>query len=384
MIFRRIKRLARILFVLCVLTYIATPIISTAGGPLGGMPKDELKEALKKYHTDKVKKCDSETELINYAYQNFVKSRTGIIVAYSGEINGIGYEDLTDAELTLIVQKVIAINHPTILEDGIGLWGNIESINKGMMKFSDFTLVCISLNYRNSKEEMQRLNEYYRDCIREIYKGYDSKYVSDFMKSKLIHDFICENFDYDQSHTNYDDYSAVFKPIQDKNVMVCQGYCLMTYKLLALSGIESKIVISEDESHSWNIVKLDGNWYQLDVTNDDTGYFNGIYDYKYFLRAKAEEEARCTPAASSLLYEDISGLDYADSDYDASLNNLFSMDPFLYSFIFRFLASKEVFVYTLNFIILLAVITILFIYVRKRIRKERLKKNRKYEEYNSI
>lgn len=57
---------------------------------------------------------------------------------------------------------------------------------------------------------------------------------------------------------------------------VCEGYA-KAYKLLLNSmGIECDIVINAE--HAWNVVQLDGKWYLVDVTNDDSN--NGLM---YFL-----------------------------------------------------------------------------------------------------
>lgn len=58
---------------------------------------------------------------------------------------------------------------------------------------------------------------------------------------------------------------------------VCEGYAKAYKILLDAMGIPCDVVINED--HAWNVVCLDGNWYLVDVTNDDTNG-NGM---KFFL-----------------------------------------------------------------------------------------------------
>lgn len=368
----------------CILFIIILCLSSNISYASSGMTKKNFKEALEKYNTKKVINCNSENELISYAYDQFVNKYKGIIIAYSGRLNNKDYEDISNGELTYIMQEVIAIDHEDNLYDGASLWGNIEYINKGIMKFDDFTLICISINYKYTKNEINELNSFYNKCIQEIYAGYSVESLDDFQKCKLVHDFICENFDYDLSYTNYDDYNAIFNPINEKNVMVCQGYCLISYKLLALSGIESKIIISDDESHSWNIVLLDDLWYKMDVTNDDTGYFNNTYDYMYFLKANLNGKSNYSPAQSCLLYNDLSNLEYSDNDYDPSLNNLYGINSYIYIFIFRFLLSKANYLYILLTLFLVLNIYFIFKWIDKISKKQKEKKNKAYEDYNSI
>lgn len=60
---------------------------------------------------------------------------------------------------------------------------------------------------------------------------------------------------------------------------VCEGYAKAYKLLLNAMGIECDVVINAE--HAWNVVKLDGEWYLVDVTNDDTN--NGLM---YFLLGK--------------------------------------------------------------------------------------------------
>ena len=67
---------------------------------------------------------------------------------------------------------------------------------------------------------------------------------------------------------------------------VCQGYALFAQKLMQALGLESMYVVGEvyTGGHAWNLVKVDGEWYHVDMTwNDpvpDRG--NGVR-YDYFL-----------------------------------------------------------------------------------------------------
>lgn len=58
---------------------------------------------------------------------------------------------------------------------------------------------------------------------------------------------------------------------------VCEGYAKAYKLLMDAMGIPCDVVINEE--HAWNVVCLEGNWYLVDVTNDDTNG-NGM---NYFL-----------------------------------------------------------------------------------------------------
>lgn len=67
---------------------------------------------------------------------------------------------------------------------------------------------------------------------------------------------------------------------------VCQGYALAYKLLLDKCGIDSVLVTSNEMGHAWNLVKLDGSWYHVDVTWDDpTPNVEGGGTHKNFLRS---------------------------------------------------------------------------------------------------
>lgn len=63
----------------------------------------------------------------------------------------------------------------------------------------------------------------------------------------------------------------------------CEGLSLAFYRLALACGIESRIVVNQTLEHMWNIVRLDGKWYYLDITlakDDSDG------EAFYFLKSK--------------------------------------------------------------------------------------------------
>ena len=105
---------------------------------------------------------------------------------------------------------------------------------------------------------------------------------TDYMKIKKIYQYVGTHFDYDQTLSKFTDYDGL-----TAGTMVCQGYALLTYKLLWRAGIPARIVVgvSSNQPHGWNIVKLDGAWYNLDTTWDaaDSGTQSTMY-WHYFLK----------------------------------------------------------------------------------------------------
>lgn len=94
--------------------------------------------------------------------------------------------------------------------------------------------------------------------------------MSDFEKEKAIHDYIITHGEYGFLEGEQEEESYDSKGILLEGKGVCSSYSESMQLLLSLAGVESKIVLGEAEiEHSWNLVKLDGEWYHVDATWDD-------------------------------------------------------------------------------------------------------------------
>lgn len=91
-------------------------------------------------------------------------------------------------------------------------------------------------------------------------------------KVRAIHDYIIKTVRYEISD-NYDIYTA--KGALINKVAVCQGYALGFKALCDEAGIKCEMVYGtgisagQSISHAWNVVCVDGQWYQIDTTWDD-------------------------------------------------------------------------------------------------------------------
>lgn len=56
------------------------------------------------------------------------------------------------------------------------------------------------------------------------------------------------------------------------NIAVCQGYAIALRSIFERLGIENVLCRNDDQAvnHIWNMVKIDGEWYNIDVTWDDS------------------------------------------------------------------------------------------------------------------
>ena len=108
--------------------------------------------------------------------------------------------------------------------------------------------------------------------------------ASDYEKVKAIYDYICSHVTYDYaglSGTDPTTYSAWKALI--KGTSVCQGYANLFYRLALELGVDARIISGDGGGpHGWNIVRLDGKYYNVDATWDSQRV-EARLEYKYFL-----------------------------------------------------------------------------------------------------
>lgn len=109
--------------------------------------------------------------------------------------------------------------------------------------------------------------------------------LSEKEKELYIHDFICQNVRYDKLKKPYS--HEIIGPL-GQGVGVCEGIAKAVKILCDALGIWCIIALSEANPekkikyrHAWNVIRMDGKYYHLDATFDNTlGHGESIrYDY---------------------------------------------------------------------------------------------------------
>lgn len=136
--------------------------------------------------------------------------------------------------------------------------------------------VTYEFEYLESLEETKQVDQ----KVKKILKKIINKNMTRYEKIKTIHDYIVDHVEYDTS-TNYNSpYHALVN-----GSSACQGYANLLYKMLTEVGIPCRVVTGTAKGglHAWNMVKLEGKWYNIDTTWDDPvgafGQTNLRYDY---------------------------------------------------------------------------------------------------------
>ena len=216
-----------------------------------------------------------------------------IIVAYISlpYFSKAKYQRLND-DLTLAVenkQSEVTFEYVSS-KDHINLVFNNIILSKEYFYLSKLSYVT----YSNAKRTTFKLeyNDDYYQRKEELMKYIDSEInniisqidtsLSNVSILLQVNDYIINNYDYDYSYENYN----IIDTLKNKK-MTCSGYTILTKLILDKLGFENKIVCGSTKGtlsflyssvdHAWNLVKVDGMWYHLDITWNDTS--NSLLDY---------------------------------------------------------------------------------------------------------
>lgn len=134
---------------------------------------------------------------------------------------------------------------------------------------SDNTLLSISPAYSPGFSDLAAAKAAFDAKVNALTAGLSG---SDYDKAKTLHDRLCAATEYVSASNDQSAYGAL---VDGK--AVCAGYAKAYQHLLLQVGIPAWFVrgssinpnTKKSENHSWNLVKLDGQWYYTDVTWDD-------------------------------------------------------------------------------------------------------------------
>lgn len=137
-------------------------------------------------------------------------------------------------------------------------------------------IMSLELKYLPEKQYDRNL---YEQTVAEVLDATVYPGMEDWQMALSVHDYLIVNSTYDDSITKYRGYDLLVN-----GTAVCQGYAEAYMDLMNRVGIECVIVESEAMEHAWNLVRLDGNWYHVDLTWDDPSYEGGdMVSHDFFL-----------------------------------------------------------------------------------------------------
>lgn len=163
---------------------------------------------------------------------------------------------------------------------------DLETCFDNGVQINEFAWMDMYLGRQGTLEKnLEMCNRYYGK-MNEILKDIIHSNMSEFDKVKAIHDYIASNIIYNHNYDDLtlEDYSAY--GVLLNNIGVCNGYSELMMEMLMQVDVECKLITgTEKMNHKWNVVKIDGNWYQMDVTLDAATQLGREISYAYFLKS---------------------------------------------------------------------------------------------------
>jgi len=131
--------------------------------------------------------------------------------------------------------------------------------------------------------------------------------MTDYEKEKAVFDWMVENLGNDQGlltviPTSQSESDNPYGVLKNKNA-VCVGYATTFRLFMQMMDIETMVIHNNDNYHSWDLVKLDGEWYHTDVYN---AVNSGGYEYFNFndavLSSTQTWDTEFFPASTGIKY----------------------------------------------------------------------------------
>ena len=170
-------------------------------------------------------------------------------------------------------------------------------------------------DFANTPDKLQDTKAEFEKAADDILAGAGSQQAM-VERERAIHDYICKNTTYDESAPyNQSAYSVIVL-----HRSVCAGYSRAFQYLMNKAGLtcyyvpgttKDTSIGGEDGAHAWNIVCLDGEYYNIDVLWDDSAsetYGEDVYPFfnltdSAFLDHARDELALALPKCTGTKYK---------------------------------------------------------------------------------
>lgn len=131
-----------------------------------------------------------------------------------------------------------------------------------MDKAANLYYLRLNFNISVSDDKYPSVDSIVRSAVAECNSKTDG---SEYAKALWLHDWLLDQLEYDKSLKWSSAESAL-----TRRLGTCQSYESAYAKLLTAAGIENSETRDTYDGHTWNAMKLDGQWYQTDCTWDDS------------------------------------------------------------------------------------------------------------------
>ena len=131
-----------------------------------------------------------------------------------------------------------------------------------MDKAANLYYLRLNFNISVSDDKYPSVDSIVKSAVAECNSRTDG---SEYAKALWLHDWLLDQLEYDKTLKWSSAESAL-----TRGLGTCQSYESAYAKLLTAAGIENSETRDTYDGHTWNAMKLDGQWYQTDCTWNDS------------------------------------------------------------------------------------------------------------------
>ena len=221
------------------------------------------------------------------AMRDHMKLReTTFTIYYTTETYVTNAESTEDNPSTTNVMFDQALLHTGVPTEGDYLYRHYRQWSSSASRSHSnglyYVALTMNMSYSDTAEQQPIMDAAVNDLLADL-NVYNA---SDYEKVCAVYDYICANVEYDYARLEDDSYVlkyTAYAALID-GIAVCQGYSNLFYRLMLELGVDTRVIrgYSFGGNHAWNIVQLDGLYYNVDSTWDA-----GATNYDYFLRCQS-------------------------------------------------------------------------------------------------
>ena len=152
----------------------------------------------------------------------------------------------------------------------------------------------VNFNISVSDDKYPSVDSIVRSAVAECNSKTDG---SEYEKALWLHDWLLDQLEYDKTLKWSSAESALTRKLG-----TCQSYESAYAKLLTAAGIENSETRDTYDGHTWNTMKLDGQWYQTDCTWDDSSDNWYSFDQRHLYFALTDELMAIAHPGHSKIY----------------------------------------------------------------------------------
>ncbi len=217
-------------------------------------------------------------EMVDYIRNNMRERNTNVTFTYMGSFGNLAAKEL----VSKAIEDAYSDDDNALPYEGDYIYYSFSGYSFSLSISGNRFTADITFRYHTTSGQEQEVTE----RVNSLLASWDTSSMSDMQKVKLVHDYIVTNVEYDYSYSKYSAYNALIE-----GSSVCQGYALLTYRMLRGLGLQTRIIsgLGNSDRHAWNIVKIGNKYYNIDCTWDsnwseyDTAAGEWKIDYHCYL-----------------------------------------------------------------------------------------------------